>query len=251
VSDDTVRTEVAEALDVTDHPDTPVPAIPAATVLLVRDAVGASGVEVLMIERGQGTSFGGMWAFPGGVIELADIPAGSAPDPLPAARRAAARETAEEVGLVVDPDDMVWWSHWVPPERTPARKRFSTWFLLSPAGDQHADERVEVDGHEVRTHRWIRPSDAIDGFMAGELGVVAPTMVTLVDLARRTSVEHAISTAHVEHFATRIIAADDGRWCIWHGDAAYDTGDLGAPGERNRMLIDALIRHPYERTRWP
>ena len=76
-------------------------------------------------------------------------------------------------------------------------------------------------------------------------------MVTLVDLARRTSVDHALATARVEHFATRIIGANDGRWCIWHGDAAYESGDLGAPGDRNRMLIDASTRHPYERTRWP
>lgn len=251
MTDDSTGTRVVDLLDVTDHPDSSVPAIPAATVLLVRDARGSSGLEVLMIERGQSTSFGGMWAFPGGVIELDDIPEGSAPDPLPAARCAAARETVEEVGLRVDPADMVWWSHWVPPEHTPAPKRFSTWFLLSPAGVEHADELVAVDGHEVRMHRWLRPDDAINSFMAGEFAAVAPTIVTLVDLARRTSVDHAVATAKVEHFATRIVSTDDGRWCIWHGDAAYNTGDVNAPGARNRMLIEASTRHLYERSYWP
>ena len=79
-------------IDIIDHPDSPKPAHPAATVLLVRD--GDDGVEVLMIHRSSKTAFGGLWAFPGGRIEDEDIPEGTAPDPLPAARRAAAELVA-------------------------------------------------------------------------------------------------------------------------------------------------------------
>ena len=86
-------------IDVIDHADARNPAIPAATVVLVRDST--AGIEVLMIQRGAATAFGGMWAFPGGVIEDADVPAGSDGDPLPAARRAAVREALEEVALVI------------------------------------------------------------------------------------------------------------------------------------------------------
>ncbi|MEL6892907.1 MAG: NUDIX hydrolase [Actinomycetota bacterium] len=238
-----------DLLDVVDHPDTSRPAIPAATVLLVRDAPTV-GLEVLMIERGRGTSFGGMWAFPGGVIEADDVPAESAPDPLPAARIAAARETREEVGLVVDADSMVLWSHWVPPADTPAPKRFSTWFLLAAAGDAHGDESVAVDGREVRTRRWITPSSALDRYASGEIGMVAPTLVTLTDLARRASVEHAVTSVDAEYYATRLVPTDAGRWCLWHGDAAYESGDLDATGPRNRLLIDGE-RAPYERSDWP
>jgi recombination protein RecT len=53
-------------IEVLDHPNPRNPARPAATVLLVRD--GATGIEVLMIRRNASTAFGGMWAFPGGVI---------------------------------------------------------------------------------------------------------------------------------------------------------------------------------------
>lgn len=237
-------------LDVTDHPDSEIPAIPAATVLLVRDAIDGPGIEVLMIERGRGTSFGGAWAFPGGVIEIEDVPPGTAPDPLPAARVAAARETEEEIGLLVDPAEMVWWSHWVPPQVTPAPKRFSTWFLLAPAGDGHRDEDVAIDGTEVSSHRWIRPIDAVTSFLDGDIDLVAPTLVTLADLARRESVAHAVATASVEHYATRIVATDEGRWCLWHDDAGYETLELGRPGARNRLLIDGTPRRPYERSAW-
>ena len=46
------------------------PAIPAATVVLVRD--GATGLEVLMLHRASRVAFGGMWVFPGGKVDEED-----------------------------------------------------------------------------------------------------------------------------------------------------------------------------------
>jgi 8-oxo-dGTP pyrophosphatase MutT (NUDIX family) len=85
------------------------PAVPAATVLLVRD--GAAGLEVLMIERAAGLGFaGGALVFPGGRVEAADAdPAwlshadgldGLGPDER-ATCVAAAREAYEEVGMLL------------------------------------------------------------------------------------------------------------------------------------------------------
>src|SRR5436189_3604231 len=93
------------------------PAIPAATVVLVRDA--ADGVEVLMLHRVSKVAFGGMWVFPGGRVDDGDRVAGD--DEAAWARQAAAREALEECGLAVDPDDLVPFSHWVPPDVTPRR----------------------------------------------------------------------------------------------------------------------------------
>ena len=59
------------------------PAIPAATVVVVRD--GELGVETLMLRKSPGIGFGGMWVFPGGRIEAADADSGDE------ARSAAAR----------------------------------------------------------------------------------------------------------------------------------------------------------------
>ena len=46
------------------------PAVPAATVVVLRDA--PSGVEVLMLRKSSRIAFGGMWVFPGGRIDAAD-----------------------------------------------------------------------------------------------------------------------------------------------------------------------------------
>ena len=87
------------------------PAIPSATVVLLRDA--AAGPEVLMLRKNSEIAFGGMWVFPGGKIDDADRAA--ADDELGAAQVAAARETLEETGLTVEPRAFTWFARWTPP----------------------------------------------------------------------------------------------------------------------------------------
>src|SRR4051794_30595281 len=107
-------------------------AVPAATVIVVRD--GAAGVEVLMLKRDSTLSFvGGHWVFPGGRIDAADrrVADGADDDDLEtAARRAAVREAAEEAGIVIAADSLRRWSHWTPPPESP--KRYSTAFFVAP-----------------------------------------------------------------------------------------------------------------------
>ena len=47
------------------------PAIPAATVVLVRETAGSEpGIEVLMLQKNTNISFGGMWVFPADGLTL-------------------------------------------------------------------------------------------------------------------------------------------------------------------------------------
>lgn len=225
-------------IDVVDQPDAEHPARPAATVVLVRD--GADELEVLMIHRGAATVFGGMWAFPGGAIEDHDIPAGTEPDPLPAARMAAARETREEIGLDVDPGSFVWWSHWLPPARNAVSpKRYSTWFFVAPAHAGHSDEHVRVDGTEVGVHRWVAPAVALAMQERGEIEVAPPTYVTLTQLARYGDVASALAAAEPRYFATQVHVDDEARYCLWAGDVGYGDGDPDADGPRHRLVMSA------------
>ena len=90
------------------------PPIPSATVVLLRD--GAQGPEVLMLKKNSKITFGGMWVFPGGKIDEADHGDSQLEDALQhAARNAAAREAHEEAGIVLEPDEFVWFAHWTPP----------------------------------------------------------------------------------------------------------------------------------------
>ena len=222
-------------LDVIDHAGADPAALPASTVVLARDA---GELEVLMIHRGAETAFGGMWAFPGGVIEASDVPDGTAPDPLPAARRAAVRETAEETGLTIDADGLVLWSHWLPPIDALGRKRFSTWFFVAVAGDEHADEHIALDGDEVHAHRWVAPEVALGLQERGEILIAPPTYVTLQQLCRYGDVGMLLAAADPTYFATEIAFAGDVRQCLWAGDVGYGGGDPTADGPRHRLVMD-------------
>jgi 8-oxo-dGTP pyrophosphatase MutT (NUDIX family) len=212
------------------------PPIPAATVVLVRDA--ADGLETLMLRRNAKVSFGGMWVFPGGRIEPGDGEGERG------ARRAAAREAAEEAGLVVDSELLVPFAHWTPP--AVAIKRFTTWFFLAPA----PEGVVTIDGGEIHEHVWVSPADAFERHGAGEIELAPPTWVTLHWLAESPTVAdalHRAATQEVEAFSTHIAKGPDGELvAVWHGDIAYEGGDLLAEGGRHRLfMVDGGWR--YER----
>src|SRR5256885_15265761 len=104
---------------------TEVTAVPAASVILLRDPF-----EVLMIRRPEKASFvPNAWVFPGGMVDAADERGST----LETMRAAAGRELFEETSLSVDPADLVWTSRWLTPGGLP--KRFDTHFFLDRAPD--------------------------------------------------------------------------------------------------------------------
>jgi 8-oxo-dGTP pyrophosphatase MutT (NUDIX family) len=213
------------------------PAIPAATVVLVRDT--DDGLETLMLRRDSRLAFaGGAWVFPGGRIDADDFPSGDrSEDPdalLEAARTAAVRESMEESGLAVDRDGLVFFAHWTPGPKTP--RRFATWFFLARA----PEGVVVVDDGEIRDHLWIRPAVAIERREAGEIALIPPTWMTLRRLTGLTDVEHAIAelgAGEPEVYLTQIAKVEGGLASIWAGDVAYDDLDVTKPGPRNRLLM--------------
>jgi 8-oxo-dGTP pyrophosphatase MutT (NUDIX family) len=222
----------------------PAPAIPAATVVVVRDQ--PDGLEVLMLRRNSKLAFGGMWVFPGGRVDPGDLESGEREDELAAARRAAVREALEEAGLNLDPDAMVPLAHWTPPPQAP--RRFITWFFLAPAP---AGGRVLIDGGEIHDHGWLRPADALAQRDAREIELAPPTWVTLWRLAASATVDDAMVEARnhtPERFATHMALVDGAPIALFHGDAGYDDADASRPGGRHRlsMLGDGWR---YERSR--
>ncbi len=207
------------------------PAIPAATVVLLRD--GSAGVEVLMLHRTSAVAFGGMWVFPGGRVDDEDRAGGGSEEEW--ARRAAAREAIEECALAVEPHELVPFSHWLPPAITP--RRYSTWFFLARASDGD----VVVDGGEIHEHEWLAAREVLDRRDRGEVDLAPPTWVTLHDLALHDDVDAALQTAAARdplpHYETRWAEVPGGAVAMWHGDSGYDASDPEAPGERHRLWM--------------
>ncbi len=217
--------------------------ISAATVLLLRDS--ADGPEVLMLKRNSKIAFGGAWVFPGGRVDPGDASGvfdrGADDAELATARRAAARECREEAGLDLRPDDLVTWSHWQPPA-APAmvsagpRRRFSTWFFagLAPDGE------VRVDGGEIHEHRWLTPTAAMSLHRAGEIELIPPTWVTLLQLGAHRRALDALGWARDRtppRFHTKHLPASP-PILTWYPDVFHGGGGPDDEGPRHRLTMD-------------
>lgn len=218
------------------------PAVPAATVVLLRDA--PTGLETLMLHRTSKVTFGGMWVFPGGRVDADDHEAGDIDEEQPA-RRAAVREAAEECALLIEPHEIVPFSHWTPPAITP--RRYSTWFFLGRAGDGD----VLVDGGEIHDHAWLSPVEVLARRDRGEVDLAPPTYVTLADLATTADVGAALALAAARHpvprYETRWAEVEGGAVALWEGDAGYEASDPAAVGHRHRLWMRSS-GWSYERT---
>lgn len=208
-------------------------------------------IEVLMVRRNKELSFGGMWTFPGGVVEASD---GSVPDSLDedtqrweepsllaTAANAAVREATEETALKCNVSALSWFSHWIPPKIGPP-KRFATWFFLAP---EHHGE-VVVDESENDEARWVTAKDALAMCSAGTFPLAIPTWITLDDLSRATTIASLVDetvTGGPKWYHTHALGSVGPRplgqrAMCWPGDAGYETGDPDTPGPRNRVVTD-------------
>ena len=204
------------------------PPIDAATVVVTRDA--GDGIEVLMVRKSSRVYFGGMWVFPGGMLDDTDREAAD-PEPMAAFRRAAVREAQEEAGIDLSACDLVHFSHWMPPPVRPVR--FSTHFFITRAPKNLG--AVTVDGGEITEHEWLRPADALKRRHHGEIELVTPTFVTLDWLRRFTTVNQALAdVVEPVNFHTHITQIERGSIAFYDGDVAYESLDPEQPGPRRR-----------------
>lgn len=188
-------------------------AIPASTLILVRDAGGAAP-ELLMVERAAGMAFAaGALVFPGGRIDDADralgkrlgvdaaavaairetieetaVPAGLSP--VPDAETASRLQAAlagdedfgtllDDAGLGLDAAALTPFARWVP--KFHAVRRFDTLFYVAacPPGDW----RPQVIEGECSGAAWVRAADVLKQEQAGEARLIFPTRRTLERLA--------------------------------------------------------------------
>ena len=192
-------------------------AIPAATLILVREPSG-SAPELLMVERAGGMAFAaGALVFPGGRIDQADrqlaedrgvdpaavaairetleetaVPAGLAPLPDAATARVlqdelvADRPFAEllrEHGLELDAAALTAFARWVP--RFHAVRRFDTLFFIARCPPGEWQPRV-IEG-ECAGAEWLSAAQVLERDRSGEARLIFPTRRTLERLAQHPS----------------------------------------------------------------
>ena len=192
-------------------------AIPAATLILVRDRAEGSP-ELLMVERAEGMAFAaGALVFPGGRIDDADrilgetlgvdphaiaairetieetaVPVGL--DPVPD-HESAARLQSEliadkpldaataEIALRIDAGALTPFARWVP--KFHAVRRFDTLFFVAEAPAGEWTPRV-IEG-ECAGAYWLTAAEVLNRDRNGEARLIFPTRRTLERLAQHSS----------------------------------------------------------------
>jgi 8-oxo-dGTP pyrophosphatase MutT (NUDIX family) len=221
----------------------PAPAVPAATVLMVRDRVNVGGLEVFMLRRVLAMAFaGGMHVFPGGVVDRDDY--GPDADIAAASLKAAAREAFEETGVllgsptagagprrssgvleadrravlareatfddvltrhgfVLAADQLRPWAHWITPEFEARRYDTRFFIALMPTAQSARDVGGESDRVE-----WVRPDDALAAGDRGELLLMPPTEVTLREIAMFDTAADAFAAAEHRVLKPLLVTVD-------------------------------------------
>lgn len=192
-------------------------AIPAATLILLRDRP-AGPPEILMVERAAAMAFaGGALVFPGGRIDPGDRALALAMgDGDLAPRLAAIRETIEEAGIAigiagdiatmrtalndgavigdlgpVDPFALTPYARWRP-DHVPVRV-FDTHFYVARLPDDAPPAQVDAT-ENVRT-MWIAAADALQAADRGEATLLFPTRRVLERLAQHEDAAGVLSDA--------------------------------------------------------
>ena len=207
---------------------------PASTIMLCRDK--ENQLEVLLLKRNKALAFaGGLWVFPGGKIEPAEI--AQSQDDLEAAKLAAVRETKEETDVDLSTDKIIFFRHWTTPVIEP--RRFATWFFFGELPDN--SNEVKIDDSEIKEHLWIHPQAAIDKLEVGELAMLPPTLMCLQLIRKCQSVaEVRQKMEQLEPIFILPVLQQKGNnmICLYEGDAGFESGEADTPGARHRLSLD-------------
>lgn len=112
---------------------------------------------------------------------------GTEPGPLPTTtewrdalvgRRATMPGLLAEHDLELRADLLVPWARWITPARNP--KRYDTAFLVARVPDGQVADDATTEAVEAG---WWSPAEALAGYAAGELQLMAPTLRTLQELS--------------------------------------------------------------------
>jgi 8-oxo-dGTP pyrophosphatase MutT (NUDIX family) len=241
-------------------------AIPAATLILVRERPG-SAPELLMVERSGRMAFAaGALVFPGGRIDEADrqlgetagidpaavaairesieetaVPVGLSPLPEPASARALQdalvadqpfADLLRESGLGLDASALTPFARWVP--KFHAVRRFDTLFFVARCSE--GDWRPRVIEGECTAAFWLTPAEVLERDHNGEARLIFPTRRNLERLAQHSSFDEirADALAHPIEAVTPWVEEVEGERFITIPD------HLGYPVTQERL--DGLWR---------
>ncbi len=208
-----------------------------------------------MVRRSRSTVFGGLFVFPGGVVDPVDRSSLAGEATVGASgeelqwKAAGLRETAEEVGVYltnrsVNPParplrgaDVYRWvlsqgarfdagrlrylSNWITPR--PSRQRFDARFYIAAV---EGDEVLTLSHNELTESVWIRPAQALDRVRTGRWDMILPTEKNLERLLGFSNTLQAWAsigeTTEIEPVLPRMVIREEGFDALLPGDPGYE-----------------------------
>lgn len=138
----------------------------------------------------------------------------------------------QTLGLVLDTRSLAPWTRWITP-RMPSHamgKRFDTRFFVAvlPPGQE-----ARHDTHETTETLWLTPRAALQRYWDGQLPMAPPQLMSLVQLARHTSVAAVLQAARALPPPTiepEPQDLDGERIICYPGDALHAVATRALPG---------------------
>ena len=223
------------------------PARESATAVLLREFDGE--LQALLLQKNAGLTYGGTWVFPGGVVDKQDH--ATAQEQFGNTERTnqalitVLRETQEETGLQLRPDQLHAFSNWLTPNFR--IKRYNTLFFIAALDKRQASQKITVDGEEIVAASWISPTKALAAQAQGAMALNGPSFVILSQLLQFASTKPAVrrlSSGGISWYEPRATKTDTGVATVYHGDASYHFPELDAEIlERHHQPAHRLYMH--------
>jgi 8-oxo-dGTP pyrophosphatase MutT (NUDIX family) len=147
-------------------------------------------------------------------------------------------EIIRQENLVVMPELLTPYSHWITPEIVP--QRFSTRFFLAefPHG-----QNVVTDKDELTSSLWVTPGEALQMYTAGKISMMPPTLKTLEEMAEFCAMDELFAAARNRKIYPVLPQPMKGGLKLPH-DPEYSIErykQLARPGETSRFLMTGGI----------
>ena len=100
-------------------------------------------------------------------------------------------EIIRQEALVVLPELLIPYAHWITPEIVP--QRFSTRFFLAEM--PHHGQNAVTDKDELTSSLWVTPGEALQMYNAGKISMMPPTLKTLEEMAEFISLDELFAAS--------------------------------------------------------
>ncbi len=142
------------------------------------------------------------------------------------------------LALQVQADALVPWSRWITPRQASVtNKRFDTRFFVSHVPE---DQTAQHDNHETTDSVWLSPAAALGRYVAGEIELAPPQIMSLFHLKQHTNAASVLAEAALR--TPPVVQPepfdDDGvRVICYPGDARHPVHERAFPGPSRLRFV--------------